>query len=111
MCGIVGYVGNAQAAPFLLDGMSKLEYRGYDSAGIAVYEKGFTKKAKSGLKNAWAALTPCAISWKAECPKAAWVLAIHAGQLTAGRLTATPIRIRMKAAILLLYTTALSKTT
>ena len=40
MCGIVGYVGNAQAAPFLLDGMSKLEYGGYDSAGIAVYEKG-----------------------------------------------------------------------
>lgn len=40
MCGIVGYLGNAQAAPFLLDGMSKLEYRGYDSAGIAVYEKG-----------------------------------------------------------------------
>lgn len=40
MCGIVGYVGNAQAAPFLLDGMSKLEYRGYDSVGIAVYEKG-----------------------------------------------------------------------
>lgn len=105
MCGIVGYVGNAQAAPFLLDGMSKLEYRGYDSAGIAVYEKG-----KIRLKNAWAALTPCAISWKAECLKAAWASAIHAGQLTAGRLTATPIRIRMKAAILLLYTTALSKT-
>ena len=40
MCCFVGYVGNAQAAPFLLDGMSKLEYRGYDSAGIAVYEKG-----------------------------------------------------------------------
>lgn len=40
MCGIVGYIGDNQAAPFLLDGMSKLEYRGYDSAGIAVYEKG-----------------------------------------------------------------------
>ena len=36
MCGIVGYVGEEQAAPILLDGLSKLEYRGYDSAGIAV---------------------------------------------------------------------------
>ena len=37
MCGIVGYVGPKQAAPFLLEGLRKLEYRGYDSAGIAVY--------------------------------------------------------------------------
>ena len=36
MCGIVGYVGSQQAAPILLDGLSKLEYRGYDSAGLAV---------------------------------------------------------------------------
>ena len=36
MCGIVGFTGNKQAAPILLDGLSKLEYRGYDSAGIAV---------------------------------------------------------------------------
>ena len=36
MCGIVGYVGEQQAAPILLDGLSKLEYRGYDSAGMAV---------------------------------------------------------------------------
>lgn len=38
MCGIVGYIGKEQAAPILLDGLSKLEYRGYDSAGIAVYD-------------------------------------------------------------------------
>lgn len=36
MCGIVGYVGDSQAAPILLEGLAKLEYRGYDSAGIAV---------------------------------------------------------------------------
>ena len=36
MCGIVGFTGKEQAAPILLEGLSKLEYRGYDSAGIAV---------------------------------------------------------------------------
>lgn len=38
MCGIVGFIGRRQAAPILLDGLSKLEYRGYDSAGMAVYD-------------------------------------------------------------------------
>ena len=38
MCGIVGYIGDSQAAPILLDGLQKLEYRGYDSAGIAVFD-------------------------------------------------------------------------
>ena len=54
MCGIVGYVGEEQAAPILLGGLSKLEYRGYDSAGIAVRndETGKTEivKAKGRLK-------------------------------------------------------------
>ena len=36
MCGIVGFTGHRQAAPVLLDGLAKLEYRGYDSAGLAV---------------------------------------------------------------------------
>ena len=36
MCGIVGYVGSQNAAPILIEGLSRLEYRGYDSAGIAV---------------------------------------------------------------------------
>ena len=38
MCGIVGYVGTEAAAPILLDGLARLEYRGYDSAGVAVYD-------------------------------------------------------------------------
>ena len=40
MCGIVGYAGAEQAAPILLDGLERLEYRGYDSAGLAVYSPG-----------------------------------------------------------------------
>ena len=40
MCGIVGYVGGSQAAPIILDALEKLEYRGYDSAGIAVAHGG-----------------------------------------------------------------------
>ena len=52
MCGIVGYVGEEQAAPLLLQGLEKLEYRGYDSAGVAVYtgEKLEVAKAKGRLK-------------------------------------------------------------
>ena len=47
MCGIVGYVGQEQAAPILLDGLSKLEYRGYDSAGVCVFDEGVLKVAKA----------------------------------------------------------------
>ena len=54
MCGIVGFTGKHQAAPILLDGLSKLEYRGYDSAGIAVRndsENAIVVKAKGKFKN------------------------------------------------------------
>lgn len=47
MCGIVGYIGSEQAAPILLQGLEKLEYRGYDSAGVAVYSEDGLRVAKA----------------------------------------------------------------
>ena len=53
MCGIVGYAGHEQAAPILLDGLERLEYRGYDSAGIAVLggNRGLQVKKSKGRLN------------------------------------------------------------
>ncbi|MEK7080845.1 MAG: glutamine--fructose-6-phosphate aminotransferase, partial [Patescibacteria group bacterium] len=50
MCGIVGYIGKKEAYPILIKGLERLEYRGYDSAGVALLQKGelfvYKKKGK-----------------------------------------------------------------
>ena len=47
MCGIIGIIGKQPAAPLLLDGLKRLEYRGYDSAGIATLDGGFLHRRRA----------------------------------------------------------------
>ena len=90
MCGIVGFTGNRQAAPILLDGLSKLEYRGYDSAGLAVRDGenlAQVVKAKGRLSNL-IEKTDGGKALKGTCG-----IGILVGQLTVSR--AKPMHIRM----------------
>lgn len=92
MCGIVGYVGESQAAPILLEGLEKLEYRGYDSAGIAVYDgkKINMKKAMGRLK------VLNELTHEASCFRVSLESVIPVGQRMAHRLISTLIRILIK---------------
>ena len=93
MCGIVGFTGNRQAALILLDGLSKLEYRGYDSAGLAVRDGenlAQVVKAKGRLSNLIEKIDG------GRALKGTCVLVIPAGQRMVSR--ARPMHIRMSQA-------------
>jgi len=82
MCGIVGYTGPREAGPILMEGLRRLEYRGYDSAGIAlVDDQGdlFVEKRAGKLSNLRTAIAE-------RTPHAA------VGRRTAARTTSTPTR-------------------
>ena len=81
MCGIVGYVGKKRVVPVIIDGLKRLEYRGYDSAGIAVAGNG------DGLQSA-APKASCAI-WKKSSGSSRWT-APMASATRAGPRTAVP---------------------
>ena len=103
MCGIVGYVGQKDCTKILLDSLSKLEYRGYDSAGVAVVQNGelLTKKNKGRLSG---------LEEKMDKEAGLKELAesvIQDGQLTVSRPTSILTLTAMQ--ILLLYTTELLK--
>ena len=88
MCGIVGYTGREAAAPIVLNGLSKLEYRGYDSAGVAVFNEAENDidivKTKGRLKN---------LLEKTDSGKVDVVLVIPVGQHMAHLLRRTRILI------------------
>lgn len=109
MCGIVGFTGAAQAAPILLDGLAKLEYRGYDSAGLAVQNaagkievvkaKGRPEGSERNDRRRQRGLRQLRAS------------AIPAGLLMANRPSSTPTRTIPVTRKSLSYTTASLKTT
>ena len=74
MCGIIGYLGGGEAVPVLLDGLRRLEYRGYDSAGIAVLNQaGIVRRREAGkIANLEAALTSNGVTGKAGVGHTRW---------------------------------------
>ena len=86
MCGIVGYIGDEQAAPLLLSGLEKLEYRGYDSAGVAVYNDTGLHVVKSKGR---LSVLDSILEGARPCP-ARWASATPVGPPTARLRTSTP---------------------
>ena len=105
MCGIVGYVGNKQVVPLIIDGLRKLEYRGYDSAGIAVVDDNHhlsLRRAEGKLRNLEEAIRLNPLDGN-------YGIGIRVGRRTGVRPRKMLIRIVISRARLWSFTTALSR--
>jgi len=96
MCGIVGYIGSGEATDFLVQGLRRLEYRGYDSSGVAVTTVAGIEVVKTAGR-----IDDPNVRWKGVSASAT-----HAGPPTGRRPTRTPIRISAAMAMLPWSTTA-----
>ena len=95
MCGIVGYVGDEEAAPILLDGLRRLEYRGYDSAGVAIHEESGIQivRAVGKLRNLEKALNESPLRGTAGIGHTRWATHGRPSEVNAHPHVAGPIAV------------------
>ena len=95
MCGIVGYVGDDEAAPILIDGLRRLEYRGYDSAGVAIHEGGGIEivRAAGKLRNLEKALSASPLRGTAGIGHTRWATHGRPSEVNAHPHIAGPIAV------------------
>ena len=77
MCGIVGYIGDRPAAPLLLEGLKRLEYRGYDSSGLAVLDNIISCYKRVGRISSLTGIVPQGLNQKVGIAHTRW--ATHGG--------------------------------
>ena len=109
MCGIIGYIGDKHVLPILIDGLRRLEYRGYDSAGVAVVRDGTIELRRSAGK--LSRLEDALNDQPLQLAAASTASATPGGRRTAARPKRTPTRTATAPARSSSFTTASSRTT